>query len=97
MTPETLSSLLTEPYTGLLSGTPAESSGIRKGDTIEILYGSRSESVRVAGLIDSGDGGGMKGVEGVLITDISTAQELLNKTGTLSHIDLAIDAKSPER
>jgi putative ABC transport system permease protein len=94
--PETFSSLLTEPNTVLISEALADREGISKGDSLRIMYGSVSETVRVIGLIEPEGGGAARGLQGVIVSDISTAQELLNKTGLLTHIDLTIDDQSRE-
>ena len=86
--PETFSSLLTTPGTVLISAALADREGLSKGDRIQIEYGSDTREVLVIGLIEPQKSGGMNGLDGVLVSDISTAQELLNKTGRLTYIDL---------
>lgn len=88
--------LLTEQGTVLMSGNLASEFGVDAGDIVELDYGARRIRVRIAGLIDSGDKNITGGVDGVLITDISTAQELLDKRGVLTYIDLAIDSDTAE-
>ncbi len=94
--PAAFGELLTEPGAVLISGNLASEYDIDAGDTLELEYGARRISVRLAGLVDSGDRNISRGMDGVLIADISTAQELLDKTGILTHIDLAIDTDTAE-
>jgi len=89
--PETFSSLLTMPNTVLISTALADREGLSKGDKLQIEYGSDTREVLVIGLIEPQKSGSVSGLDGVLVSDISTAQELLNKTGQLTHIDLSID------
>ena len=92
--PDTFSSLLTEPGAVLIPESLADSEGISKGDIFKIIYGSASDSVKVIGFIEPEKSAGTMGLEGIMVSDIATSQELMNKTGRLTHIDLTIDEKS---
>lgn len=94
--PETFSSLLTAPGAVLLPKSLSDSEGISKGDQLQITYGSMSEKVRIIGFIEPDRSAGAIDLDGIIISDISTAQELLNKKGLLTHIDLSLDDKSSE-
>jgi len=89
--PETFTSLLTEPGAVLVPGSLSDSEGISKGDVLQISYGSVMDKVQVIGFIEPESSGRAIGIDGIIVSDISTAQELLNTTGRLTHIDLAID------
>lgn len=92
--PETFSSLLTEPGAVLLPKSLADSEGVSEGDEFQIIYGSLSESVKVIGFIEPETSTQQLGLDGIIVSDIAASQELLNKTGRLTHIDLAIDEES---
>ncbi len=85
-----LQTLLAEPNTVLLAGTLAADYGIAPGDTLDILYGSQPQTVRVVGLVQPANELEAQVAEGILLTDIATAQELLSLTGRLSRIDMVL-------
>ncbi len=91
-----IAELLTVPVTVLVPRKLASDSGIGVGDTLEIVYGARRINLKVAGLMDSTDSGVGDVLDGVMVTDIATAQELLGKSGVLTRIDLRLDEGSPE-
>jgi putative ABC transport system permease protein len=93
--PGAMTELMTVPGTALVSAELASEAGVRVGDSIRLRYGARSFDVKVAGLIDSGDSNVSESLEGVIVTDITTAQELLHKPGVLTYIDLNLDEEQP--
>jgi len=92
---EVLNALLTEPNSVLLSQDVARLAGLNSGDTLKLEYGSRTIEVLIAGLLKPSDEMSRLALGGVLIADISTAQEVLNRIGRLSHIDLIVDTNTP--
>jgi putative ABC transport system permease protein len=91
----TLSELMTRPNTGLISRKIAEEAGIDAGSVVELSYGSKTLDIEIVGLLGSKDDELSESLGGLLLTDISTAQELLGKVGSLSQIDLFIDENTP--
>jgi len=91
-----LSELMTKPNTGLISRDLADDAGIHTGDVVELSYGSRTLNIEIVGLLSSKDDELRESLGGLLIADISTAQELLDKVGYLSRIDLLIDENTPQ-
>ena len=70
----------------LLNRKTAKELNIKVGDSFYIREGSRIQTVKLAGYItDSGIN-----YDGLMIMDISQAQDLLNKEGSLSYIDLIV-------
>lgn len=92
----TLSELMTKPGTALISPQLAQSAGIDTGSVLKISYGSKTLNIEVVGFLDSNDDGLSESLGGIVLTDISTAQELLGKLGVLSQIDLVIDENTPK-
>lgn len=86
---ETLTPLLTEPNTVLVSQNLAQQ---LKGTTLSVAFGSTQTTLHRAGTITPGDRLTTEALNGMLITDISTAQHLLQRPGLLSHIDLILPA-----
>ncbi len=90
----TLATLLSEPNSILISEELARSSGLRPGTSLTLEYGSRSVNVHIVGLLKPIDDLSRLVLTGLIIADISTAQELLDRTGRLSYIDLIVDSNS---
>jgi putative ABC transport system permease protein len=84
--PDTLSRLLTEPDTVLLARATAERLGLRPGDRLPLDSAGRTTTVTVLDLIE-GEGAAAPALEGLLLADIATAQELLDQIGRLNRID----------
>ncbi len=89
---DSLTALLTRPNTVLLSESLAQRFGLQRNDTISLRIGAQTRPVQVVGLIRAADDISRRGLDGLILTDIATAQELLDMRGRLSHIDLIIPA-----
>lgn len=90
-----LVSLMTQPDTVLLSADVAARYGLATGEMLTARLGSRTQQLLIAGLLQSSDDLSRRGLEGLLITDIATAQEVLAKNGRLDRIDLIIPDNAP--
>jgi len=93
---QTLNLLLTKPGTALISPDLIQTEAIEVGEMLEINYGSKSLSIEVIGVLGSQNSKLSESMGGLILMDISTAQELLGKVGLISQIDLEIDENSPE-
>jgi putative ABC transport system permease protein len=89
-TNENLSILLVEPNTVLLSAEVAERYGLAPGDQLSVRVGSDSVDLTVAGLLAPSDDLSRRALDGLLLADIATAQEVLDKVGRLDRIDLIV-------
>ncbi|MEZ4640753.1 MAG: ABC transporter permease [Caldilineaceae bacterium] len=85
-----LSMLLVEPNTILLSAAVAARYSLNPGDTINIRAGTESVDLTIIGLLAPSDDLSRRALDGLLIADIATAQEVLGKVGRLDRIDLLI-------
>ncbi len=90
-----ISHLLLEPSTVLLAATTARRYNLQAGDTLTLRIGSRLQTATIVGLIQPHDTLSEQVLETMLITDIASAQEMLNMVGKLSRIDLIL-AERPD-
>jgi putative ABC transport system permease protein len=85
-----LNKLMTQPGTVLMLRQTAAELGLRPGDRLSVEIGGVQRQLTLADLIDASEEVSRLGLASVLVSDISTAQELLGLVGHLSRIDLAI-------
>ncbi len=83
---------LTQPGGLLLSRKTAQRFGLALGDTFTLEIGGLEKTVFVAGLLDAQDSLTSRSLDGTLLADIATAQELTGTIGKLSRIDLILPA-----
>jgi putative ABC transport system permease protein len=81
--------LLVEPGAVLLGEPSARLLGVRPGDRLDVEAAAGLRALTVVGLLG---GAQAAAFEGVLVADIATAQELLQRVGLLDRIDLIADA-----
>ncbi len=90
-----LGAFMARTGTALLAKPTAEALGLAVGDSLALRIDGVPESVEIIGLLEPGDERSRRAMENLLVTDVATAQLLLNATGRLSRIDLLIpDAKA---
>jgi len=86
--------LLTDPNAVLLAKPTARRMGIEPGDTLTLEVPGSTRQMTVIGLIDS-EGESATALEGLLVADIATGQEILRKVGKLDRIDLILTDSDP--
>jgi len=85
-----LTPLLVEPNSALLSTVVADRYALQIGDAIAVRVGTQERALTIVGLLAPADDLSRRALDGLLITDIATAQELLDRIGRLDRIDLLI-------
>ncbi|MGA8261424.1 MAG: FtsX-like permease family protein, partial [Arenicellales bacterium] len=80
----------------VMTRATAESLGVQQGDTLRIDTEAGERALRIIHVVE-GQGVWAAGLRDVLVMDISTAQVLLHRIGTLSRIDLKLDARERRR
>jgi putative ABC transport system permease protein len=85
-----LTALMTRPGAALLSAATARALGLSPGASLSLRVGAARRSVTVAGLLEPADPLSRQALESLLLTDLASAQELLDLRGRLSRIDLVI-------
>ena len=83
-----LTAFLTMPNSLVLARDTAEAAGLALGDELTLDVTGRPVTARIVGLLQPADDVSRRALEGILFTDIASAQEILGLTGRLSHIDL---------
>jgi putative ABC transport system permease protein len=78
---------LTRPGAAVLSHSTAARLGVGLGDTVPLADGRR---VSIVGWLEPGRDSAPEALDGLLVTDLSTAQELLGQLGNLTRIDLRV-------
>lgn len=91
-----LGRFLIEPNTALIGESLANRYELRPGDTIDALYGDETHTITIIGILITDDEITNEALESLVVTDISTAQELLDMQGRLTSIDLLIDTDTSE-
>ena len=82
--------LLTEPGAVLLSRGTAAQLGLRAGSPLSLRVGGLPREARLVGLVDTDDARSRYALDGLVLADLSSAQELLGRPGRLDRIDLAV-------
>jgi putative ABC transport system permease protein len=90
-----VSTLLTVQGTALLAAETAREASVAAGDTLRVQVSGRDRAALVAGLLDAEDELSRRGIQNLLVMDISQAQALLGQRGRLSRIDLRVPGGEP--
>ncbi len=71
----------------------ADRYGLKVGDPLRVRLNDHITSVTIASILTPQDAANRRALDGLLLSDVSTAQELLGLTqpGSLSHIDLILN------
>src|SRR5437773_482414 len=85
-----LRALLTEPGAALLLRETASELGLHPGATLDLKIGGVHRTARLSGLIEAGDTASRRALEGLIVCDVATAQELTGWIGRLSRVDLRV-------
>ena len=80
-----------------MSGPTARALRIRSGGALNIRVAGQRRSVTLVGTFEPADRLSLRALEGLLVTDIATAQELAGARGRLTRIDLIVGFRSQDR
>ncbi len=85
-----LVAFLTKPGALLISEGLAAENGLALGDPVMLDAGGRPSPGFVAGLLRPGDALSRRALDGLILADIATAQEITGRIGRLDSIDLIL-------
>jgi putative ABC transport system permease protein len=74
--------------TALVAAAPARELGLAVGGELAIDVSGRRRTLTIVGLLQPADPASARALDGLLVTDIATAQETLGAVGRLTRIDL---------
>jgi putative ABC transport system permease protein len=84
----TVAALVTRPGAVLVARSTARDLGLAVGDRLAVRAAGIRRDLTVVGLLDPGDPASARALDGLLVTDISSAQEIFGAAGRLGRIDL---------
>jgi len=87
---DSLVAFFTRPGAVLLSEPLAKEFGLRVGDRITLAASGRQSTGTLVGLLHPQDALSQRAMQGLILADIATAQEVLGRVGRLDHIDLIL-------
>jgi len=91
---DAVTAFIAQPGTAFISQTLAERLGIGIGGTLTVQAGIVTRDIRVVGILKPTDKASTQALDDLILTDISTAQDILHAEGRLTRIDLILP---PER
>ena len=86
-----LSEFLSHPEGVVMSAGSAERLGLEVGERFAVRAGGRPRSLVLLGFVQGREGSGDATLSDLLIMDIAGAQELLNRVGRLSRVDVILE------
>jgi putative ABC transport system permease protein len=89
-----LTTFLTQPGSVLLSTELADRFNLGLNSEFTIVYAGQNKRANIAGLLQPADSLSQLALSGILLMDISTAQELTGNVGKLERVDLIINEDS---
>lgn len=94
---EGMSLFLTQPGAAVLGKEMAVRYNLQPGTWLTVENEGMNHQVQVVGILDPVDELTRQSLDGVILVDIATAQETLDKLGKLDQIDLIITPDQPDR
>ena len=89
-----ISDVMTGSFGVFIAATHADRLQLTVGSPLTVSLGGRNTPVKVAGILDSPDPAIRQVLEGLVVTDISAAQEILDMGDAITRIDLILDREN---
>lgn len=90
-----LTPFFTHPGAVLISNDVAIRYGVKVGDTIQLDLGGQTHPAFIAGLLQPADTLARRALDGLILADLSTVQELTGRLGKIDRIDLILRDNEP--
>ena len=94
--PQDLVPLLTEPGAVLISQDLARRFDLQVGSPITLEVGASPQPAHIAGLLFAADSLSQRAIDGLVLADISTGQELTGRPGRIDRIDVMLNSAAEE-
>jgi len=91
-----LVSFLTDPGAILISMQLAEDNDLEIGDSVTLEFSGASYEATVAGLLSPQDSLSQRSINGIILADIATVQEMTGNYGRIERIDLIVPEENRE-
>jgi putative ABC transport system permease protein len=88
---QALAPLLTRPGAALVSARTAQRLGLQSGSPLIVRVGAQRRTLTIAAVWQEPGEVERRALDGVVVVDVATAQELLGQTGWLTRIDIRDD------
>ncbi|OQY81407.1 MAG: hypothetical protein B6D41_19750 [Chloroflexi bacterium UTCFX4] len=85
---DALTAFYTQPGAALISADSAERWGLETGDYLTLQIGTHEKRAQIVGLMRQPNEVSSRVLEGLILTDIASAQELFDLDGKLTRVDL---------
>lgn len=85
---DALTAFYTQPGAVLISADSAARFGLKPGDALTLQIGTTQKQVTIVGLMQQPNQVSSRVLEGLVLTDIASAQELFGLNGKLTRVDL---------
>ncbi len=89
------SQFFTEPGAAIVGSEFAQMVQLKVGDKLRLSTEGSFQTIRIIGVVTSSDELSRRVLDGVILVDIASAQEILNRPGKLDQIDLQLTDTSP--
>lgn len=93
---DAVTAFIAQPNTAFISQTLADRLNITIGGELTVQAGVVNSTLRVVGVLKPTDRASTQALDDLILTDISTAQDVLNAEGKLSRIDLILPEENTE-
>jgi putative ABC transport system permease protein len=92
-----LAPLLTRPGAAAISAGTARRLGLSLGDSLALRVGARRRTVSIVAVLEEPGEAERQALDGLVVVDIATAQELLDQVGWLTRIDVRAEGSPLQR
>ena len=92
---DAFNTFLTQPDTAIISQSLADRNDISQGDVVAIQANQSTVDITIIGLIQPGDNLSEQALDDLILTDISTAQDIVGQPDFITRIDLILPDSQP--